>query len=415
MAHRDGFGSQNGPGSLAYLDSVSGVFLPALTFWRQGLRQQIYRRIWPNHCQHCGVNMTGNLTGRCQSCKTPYLSEVSPRFSTRRRSWFARLMFRGAFGTCFFIVIMWAMSIDWALSEPSAPALRWDYLSSAGAPPAAPARVPLSPNGGRPQVYYNVQQYLNALRFTSRMPASSGPGATPGTEFWLTARNGNILFNWRSLVYGLRDETDSFPTNLAWAEESRFIRPVLKRNPNFKSGFAMVPMGFSLVLAGLATFFFWWRIRPNPYGYCQSCGYNLTGNVTGQCPECRTPCDPRRRKPGHRRGRWSRRIVIAVTIVPLLLAATVYWIGTSRSIGRVGDGWACSLHSASLAAQWRPGSAGESDWHEWHSSASPPRYWPVKGSRPGRPRARVSIPLSLTLAASIVLFTLTVLPSSRRL
>ena len=28
--------------------------------------------------------------------------------------------------------------------------------------------------------------------------------------------------------------------------------------------------------------------RPPPPGFCQSCGYNLTGNVSGRCPECGT-------------------------------------------------------------------------------------------------------------------------------
>ncbi len=26
-----------------------------------------------------------------------------------------------------------------------------------------------------------------------------------------------------------------------------------------------------------------------PHGHCQSCGYNLTGNLSGICPECGTP------------------------------------------------------------------------------------------------------------------------------
>ncbi|HKQ47230.1 MAG TPA: hypothetical protein VJZ71_04070 [Phycisphaerae bacterium] len=26
-----------------------------------------------------------------------------------------------------------------------------------------------------------------------------------------------------------------------------------------------------------------------PPGHCHSCGYNLTGNVSGRCPECGTP------------------------------------------------------------------------------------------------------------------------------
>jgi drug/metabolite transporter (DMT)-like permease len=37
--------------------------------------------------------------------------------------------------------------------------------------------------------------------------------------------------------------------------------------------------------AGLAAYL-WWSERPFPRGHCQKCGYNLTGNVTGVCPEC---------------------------------------------------------------------------------------------------------------------------------
>jgi len=33
----------------------------------------------------------------------------------------------------------------------------------------------------------------------------------------------------------------------------------------------------------------WWLDRRIPTGHCQKCGYNLTGNVSGVCPECGTP------------------------------------------------------------------------------------------------------------------------------
>jgi hypothetical protein len=36
----------------------------------------------------------------------------------------------------------------------------------------------------------------------------------------------------------------------------------------------------------------WWRSRRMPAGHCQKCGYNLTGNVSGRCPECGTAIRP---------------------------------------------------------------------------------------------------------------------------
>lgn len=36
------------------------------------------------------------------------------------------------------------------------------------------------------------------------------------------------------------------------------------------------------------------RKREIPTGYCQECGYNLTGNVSGVCPECGEKILPKR-------------------------------------------------------------------------------------------------------------------------
>ena len=40
------------------------------------------------------------------------------------------------------------------------------------------------------------------------------------------------------------------------------------------------------MLIAIPTVFLWWRDKPHKPGYCQNCGYNLTGNVSGRCPEC---------------------------------------------------------------------------------------------------------------------------------
>ncbi len=51
-----------------------------------------------------------------------------------------------------------------------------------------------------------------------------------------------------------------------------------------------LPLWLPLSALAVATAALWWldrrRYRP---GHCTHCGYNLTGNTTGRCPECGTP------------------------------------------------------------------------------------------------------------------------------
>lgn len=58
-----------------------------------------------------------------------------------------------------------------------------------------------------------------------------------------------------------------------------------------------IPMWLPLTLAGVIAVFS--RARPHkPPGSCHQCGYDLSGNVSGVCPECGNPipssprCDP---------------------------------------------------------------------------------------------------------------------------
>ena len=56
----------------------------------------------------------------------------------------------------------------------------------------------------------------------------------------------------------------------------------------------ILPLWIPFVVLALPTAFLWWRDRRRtPPGHCQTCGYNLTGNVSGICPECGTPVPQR--------------------------------------------------------------------------------------------------------------------------
>lgn len=57
--------------------------------------------------------------------------------------------------------------------------------------------------------------------------------------------------------------------------------------------FVFVPLWLPFLVLGVPTAILWfptvirwYRDRKPPCGHCQHCGYDLTGNVTGICPEC---------------------------------------------------------------------------------------------------------------------------------
>jgi len=48
----------------------------------------------------------------------------------------------------------------------------------------------------------------------------------------------------------------------------------------------IVPLWLPLLLCAVPAAWLWWRDRSFSPGHCRSCGYDLTGNVSGICPEC---------------------------------------------------------------------------------------------------------------------------------
>jgi hypothetical protein len=50
-----------------------------------------------------------------------------------------------------------------------------------------------------------------------------------------------------------------------------------------------IPFWVPLVVAAIPTAILWCLDRRPLEGHCRKCGYDLTGNVTGVCPECGKP------------------------------------------------------------------------------------------------------------------------------
>ncbi len=57
-------------------------------------------------------------------------------------------------------------------------------------------------------------------------------------------------------------------------------------NGNVGLAFAAVPLWIPFLLAGIPTTLLWYRDRRPLPGICHKCGYDLTGNISGVCPEC---------------------------------------------------------------------------------------------------------------------------------
>lgn len=71
--------------------------------------------------------------------------------------------------------------------------------------------------------------------------------------------------------------------------------PAWRPDVELHSGYGAVslPLWIPATLFLAAAAWNWRRGRGFPPGHCARCGYDLTGNVSGRCPECGTACESR--------------------------------------------------------------------------------------------------------------------------
>ena len=107
----------------------------------------------------------------------------------------------------------------------------------------------------------------------------------------LQLARGAIGYGWRPV--GWSRQKERYPPRPGWsvAEYGRGGPSLIwwietSKLPSW-NGIA-VPLWIPALLIAIPTGVFWWRDRRYPPCHCKACGYNLTGNISGVCPECAT-------------------------------------------------------------------------------------------------------------------------------
>jgi hypothetical protein len=100
---------------------------------------------------------------------------------------------------------------------------------------------------------------------------------------------GTVAYGWRPVGWRLAHE--SYPPAPGWslASYTGWSKPSWRLVSHTGSSWCWleVPLWMPFLIVALPTGFLWYRDRRRiPPGHCQKCGYNLTGNVSGACPEC---------------------------------------------------------------------------------------------------------------------------------
>jgi len=76
--------------------------------------------------------------------------------------------------------------------------------------------------------------------------------------------------------------------DFGWSMGWEFMEelPLIRFSPQLA---VRVPLLIPFLIVAIATAYLWERDRRAPRGHCVACGYDLTGNTSGVCPECGAP------------------------------------------------------------------------------------------------------------------------------
>ena len=107
---------------------------------------------------------------------------------------------------------------------------------------------------------------------------------------------GELRTGWLRVLWWDADEPMTWNTRKEWEvdrldDDSAPDWPVAEFSTLWKSvAIPLTPIGVLLLVGSTFIIAFFYGSR-EPASSCSACAYNLTGNVSGRCPECGTPIE----------------------------------------------------------------------------------------------------------------------------
>ena len=136
---------------------------------------------------------------------------------------------------------------------------------------------------------YSIQGIADRLMLVSTVSATSYPNDRENPTV-ITTSSSHFFCTSRETQQGMAPTADptTYPTRLGFARMNENVWPSSHSGAHFDALIfpPWLPMAVTGVLPGVIAVRNLRRQVAVPHGPCLACGYNLTGNVSGVCPEC---------------------------------------------------------------------------------------------------------------------------------
>lgn len=220
-------------------------------------------------------------SGSCERAGRPVADRKEIQHSTHFGRGARRLRWAGLV-LCVAIGLAWALSIPWSWTYR-----RLDDAASTAGSGLPPAGLSVALEGG------SVIVGSGDLVFAPLAPSSPVRWRSSWRVWWRPSHEAFAIPSRCSFEgFALRTQPGKEPP---WKIER--IPP--NNGPLIRGRLWSLPLWIPFLLAGVPTAYLFLRGRQRPVGHCQGCGYDLTGNLSGTCPECGRRAHPA--EDGHQR------------------------------------------------------------------------------------------------------------------